>query len=320
MKEPIFLAGELHEKIWGGHKLNELFGYGEATKNIGENWGISAHKNGDAKILNPTFAGETLSSLWEHHRDLFANSTQAEFPLLTKILDASSDLSVQVHPDDAYGQAHAGEQGKTECWYVIAAEPGAKIVYGHKAKTKAQFEKLALDGEWDRLLRSVEVKAGDFYYVPSGTVHAIGAGIVILETQQSSDTTYRLYDYDRVDATTGQKRPLQITESLDVTTVPHQVEVPQQTKVISETMSMITLVESDYFNVYKWVVRGTASMSAFGPYTLASVISGTGHIRIENSSFDLKAGDHFIIPATVENWELKGKMELIASTPGPKNS
>lgn len=319
MEEPIFLDGEVHEKIWGGKKLHELFGYGDGKGKMGEKWGISAHKNGDAKVLNSSLKGETLSSLWEKHREYFGGSTQAEFPLLTKILDASEDLSVQVHPDDEYGKAHAGEQGKTECWYVIAAEPGAEIIYGHNAKTKEEFEKLASSGEWDKLLHSIPVKAGDFYYVPSGTVHAIGAGIVILETQQSSDTTYRLYDYDRVEEATGKTRPLQITESLDVTTVPHHVEEMPMKKVISENMSMITLVESPYFNVFKWEVRGAATMNATGPYTLISVISGTGHIRIDDDSYDLKAGDHLVLPTDVTTWKLKGNMEIIASTPGEKN-
>ena len=116
-----------------------------------------------------------------------------------KILDANDWLSVQVHPDDAYGLEHEGELGKTECWYIIAADEGSEIIYGHNAKSKEELRQQIEDKNWDALLTKVPVKAGDFFYVPSGTMHAIGAGILILETQQSSDTTYRVYDFDRKD-------------------------------------------------------------------------------------------------------------------------
>ena len=118
---------------------------------------------------------------------------------MTKILDANDWLSVQVHPDDAYGLEHEGELGKTECWYIIDAEEGAEIIYGHKAKTKEELASLIEAGDWDGLLSKTPVKKGDFFFVPSGTMHAIGPGILILETQQSSDTTYRVYDFDRRD-------------------------------------------------------------------------------------------------------------------------
>ncbi|MBM9832937.1 class I mannose-6-phosphate isomerase, partial [Enterococcus faecalis] len=140
------------------------------------------------------------------------------FPLLTKILDANDWLSVQVHPDDAYGLEHEGELGKTECWYILHADPGAEIIYGHEAKSREELEDWIKEGCWDKLLTRVPVCTGDFFYVPSGTLHAIGPGIVILETQQSSDTTYRVYDFDRPDDS-GQLRPLHIQQSLDVLTI-----------------------------------------------------------------------------------------------------
>ena len=163
----------------------------------------------------------TLDRVWAEHRDVFGDAKGDVFPLLTKILDASEDLSVQVHPDDAYAAEHEHELGKTECWYVIAAEPGATMIYGHHAKTREQLAKWINNGEWNKLLRRVPVKPGDFLYVPSGTIHAVGKGIMVLETQQSSDTTYRLYDWDRVDKTTGQKRELHLQQSIDTTNVPH---------------------------------------------------------------------------------------------------
>ena len=132
--------------------------------------------------------------------------------MLTKILDANDWLSVQVHPDDAYGMEHEGELGKTECWYIIDAEEGAEIIYGHKAQTKEELATLIEAGDWDGLLSKTPVKKGDFFFVPSGTMHAIGPGILILETQQSSDTTYRVYDFDRRDDQ-GNQRELHIQQS-----------------------------------------------------------------------------------------------------------
>src|SRR5690606_31738382 len=144
-----------------------------------------------------------------------------EYPLLVKILDAADDLSVQVHPNDSYAREVEGvPYGKTECWYVLSAEEGAELVLGHHAKTREELVQMMDQGEWDKLLRRIKVKAGDFIYVPSGTIHAIGKGIVILETQQSSDITYRVYDYDRRDSM-GNKRELHLDRAREVTLVPH---------------------------------------------------------------------------------------------------
>src|SRR5699024_10719179 len=221
MNEPLFLKAVLQEKIWGGTKLRDVFGYDLPSDKVGECWAISAHPNGPSTVLNGPYQGMTLAEVWEEHRDVFGNAKGDVFPLLTKILDASEDLSVQVHPDDAYAAEREHELGKTECWYAIAAEPGATMIYGHHAKTREQLAEWINNGEWDKLLLRVTVKPGDFLSVSSGTIHAVGKGIMVLETQQSSDTTYRLYDFDRVDKTTGQKRELHIQQSIDVTNVPH---------------------------------------------------------------------------------------------------
>ena len=195
MSEPLFLQSVMQEKIWGGTKLRDVFGYEIPSDHVGEYWAISAHPNGVSTVKNGRFAGQKLDVLYAEHRELFGNRPEPVFPLLTKILDANDWLSVQVHPDDAYGLEHEGELGKTECWYVIAADEGAEIIYGHNAKSKEELRQQIESKDWDHLLTKIPVKAGDFFYVPSGTMHAIGSGILILETQQSSDTTYRVYDF-----------------------------------------------------------------------------------------------------------------------------
>ena len=189
------------EAVWGGRKLRDDFGYEIPSDSTGECWGIGAHKNGDCEIAEGTYKGEHLSKLWEEHPELFGNEDGKygkEFPLLIKIIDAKSDLSIQVHPDNAYAKEHEnGSLGKTECWYILDSEPGTQIVIGHHAKDKEELMQMVEEKRWKDLIREVPVKKGDFYQIDPGCVHAIKGGTVILETKQSSDITYRVYDYDR---------------------------------------------------------------------------------------------------------------------------
>lgn len=315
MNQPLFLKGVMQEKIWGGSKLRKVFGYDIPSNHTGELWAISAHKNGPAVVENGPYKGKTLAELWDEHRELFGNQDGDVFPLLTKILDAEDNLSVQVHPDDAYGLEHEGELGKTECWYIIDAEEGAEIILGHHAQTKEAFERMVEQGNWDELLRSVPVKPGDFFYVPSGTIHAIGKGITILETQQSSDTTYRVYDYDRIDAK-GNTRPLHIRQSIDVAMIPHQdAKLSQSTQTI-EGAAIKTLVQNEFFTVQEWTVSGKAGLTAQGLYTLVSVLDGEGTLTVEDQSYTIKKGTHFILPNEIKFWTISGNLQIIASIPG----
>ena len=312
--EPLFLEGVLQDKIWGGTKLRDEYGYDIPTETTGEYWAISAHPNGPATVINGEHKGKTLAEIWKLNPKLFGNQTEEVFPLLTKIIDANSDLSVQVHPDDAYGLEVEGELGKTECWYVLSAEPDAEIIFGHNAQSEDDFRGYIDSGEWDTLLRSVKVKAGDFFYVPSGTVHAIGAGVMILETQQSSDTTYRLYDYNRADDA-GTPRELHIDKSIDVSTIPH---VDNQAKPMVETHDngrVTTLVSNDFFTVFEWEVAGLVTFTQQAPYTLVSVIAGEGTLTVEDTAYEIKKGHHFILPNGINKWEIFGGLHMIASTP-----
>ena len=312
--EPLFLKGVFQEKIWGGTKLKDNYGYEIPSDKTGELWAISAHPNGVTTVLNGEYKGQALDQLWKDHRELFGNQKGEVFPLLTKIIDAQDDLSVQVHPDDASGLAHEGELGKTECWYVLSADPGSKIVYGHTAKTKEELRELIEAGKWDQLLKEVEVKAGDFFYVPSGTVHALGSGVMVLETQQSSDTTYRLYDYDRVDDE-GNPRDLHIEESIDVTTVPAKENPVEPTTENVEHGEITTLVSNQFFTVYEWKLNGPVSFTQESFYTLVSVIDGEGTLQADERTYPISKGDHFILPNPIQNWTLDGNLHIIASHP-----
>ena len=312
--EPLFLNGVLQEKIWGGQKLKDEYGYDIPSDKTGEFWAISAHKNGVTTVKNGEYKGLALDALWKNNRELFGNQEGDVFPLLTKIIDAQNDLSVQVHPDDVYGLEHEGELGKTECWYILSAEPGSTIIYGHTAETQDELRELIATGNWNELLHEVEVEAGDFFYVPSGTVHALGSGVMVLETQQSSDTTYRLYDYDRTDDD-GNLRDLHIEQSIDVTTVP-AVDNPVEPIVEEvENGTLTTLVSNDFFSVYEWELEGPVSFEQSTYYTLVSVIDGQATLTADGQSYPIAKGDHFILPNQIKNWTIDGNVHIIASNP-----
>ncbi|MEI4393270.1 mannose-6-phosphate isomerase, class I [Streptococcus anginosus] len=314
MSEPLFLQSVMHEKIWGGTKLRDEFGYEIPSDKVGEYWAISAHPHGVSTIKNGRFAGMGLDQLYAEHRELFGNSSEPVFPLLTKILDANDWLSVQVHPDDHYAMEHEGELGKTECWYVIAADEGAEIIYGHNATSREELRQQIEKKEWDKLLTKVPVKAGDFFYVPSGTMHAIGSGILILETQQSSDTTYRVYDFDRKDDE-GNLRELHLEKSIDVLNIGAPANSRPVTVKADDLMSTL-LVASDFFAVYKWEVSGKVDIEKTAAYLLVSVLAGRGVLTVDGETYPIAKGDHFILPSDVEEWTFEGKdLEMIVSHP-----
>lgn len=312
MNQPIFLEPVFQERIWGGTKLKELFGYPIPNDHTGECWAISAHPNGQSIVKEGRYQGMPLGTLWTSHQELFRSNSPV-FPLLIKLLDASDDLSVQVHPNDDYAGKHEnGELGKTECWYIVDAEPGAAIIYGHEASSKEELAQMIQDGQWEELLTKVPVKPGDFFYVPSGTIHALGKGIVVLETQQSSDTTYRVYDYDRRDKN-GKLRELHLEKAIDVTTIPQRyVPAAHQTKEY-DGLTITTFVSNTFFTVEKWEVHGRAELRANEKYTLLSVIDGSGLLRIQGNEYKLAKGDHLILPVDFGSYELDGELKLIIS-------
>lgn len=310
---PIFLQPVLQEKIWGGNKLHTQFGLELPSQHIGEAWCISAHPHGVSKVVFPEqYKGLGLNELYEQHPALFGNNHPTPFPLLIKILDAKDNLSVQVHPDDAYGLKHEGELGKTECWYIISADEDAKIIYGHHAQSKAEFLDMVAQGDWQNLLVEVPVKAGDFFDVPAGTIHAIGSGCVILETQQNSDTTYRVYDYDRLDDQ-GQPRDLHIQQSADVTHYPSQTKATTPNITQYEGGQIIHYLTNEFFSVYKWQVEQQLDIHLTADYTLATVIAGEGQLTVNGQHYPLHLADSFILPHGITDITISGHIELMTS-------
>jgi len=307
MNDILFLDSVFKEKIWGGNKLKEYFNYEIPSNNTGEYWAVSAHENGDSIVKNGEYEGKNLSWIWENKRELFGNIKGNEFPLLTKIIDANRDLSVQVHPNDKYAKENENSLGKTECWYIIDCDEDSELVLGHNANTKEEMRQIIDEGNWDKLLRRVKIKPGDFFYIPAGTVHAIGSGTMILETQQSSDITYRLYDYDRLQD--GKPRELHIEKSIDVTKIPHENtnNNPQIEKINNNVIEK--LIETEYFSVYKLDINSSLKMNQDKPFMIMSVLKGKGNI----DGISIERGDHFIIPYNYGEFILDGDMEIIYS-------
>ncbi len=313
-QQPIFLEPVFQERLWGGQKLTH-FGYELPYEHTGECWGISAHSNGLSTVKTGPYAGHTLADLWKTETHLFGGETTGEFPLLVKLLDAKQDLSVQVHPNDSQAARLEDNEayGKTECWYVVEAEEGAELILGHTATSKAEFEQKIKKGEWDELLSRTLIQAGDFFHVPSGTIHAIGAGSVILETQQSSDTTYRVYDFNRTDDK-GNKRELHLDKAKEVSMIPHQPYPSQPTVIESSVMhKVLKLVSTEFFTVYKAEVVNKWTASFKAPYLLISILTGSGELHVNGITSILNKGDHLVLPCGTTDFDVTGKVEMIIS-------
>ena len=306
----LFLNPVFKEMIWGGNQLAEKFGYEIPSDKTGECWAVSAHPNGDCTVREGEYAGRKLSELFKEEPELFGNLPLDRFPLLIKIIDAKADLSIQVHPDDVYAKVHEnGSLGKTECWYILDCPEDATLVVGHNAGSREELKEMIDQKRWSELIREVPVKKGDFIQINPGTVHAIKGGLMILETQQNSDITYRVYDYDRL--SNGKPRELHVQQSIDVITVPapsaedsvsHAADLPANT--------MNELIACDYYKVYKLTVTEPVSFEQEHPFLIMSVIEGEGLVNGQM----IRKGDHFILPSGFGKVELQGDMTLIASS------
>ncbi|MGX7051238.1 type I phosphomannose isomerase catalytic subunit [Leuconostoc palmae] len=312
----LMLHPELHHKIWGGTRL-EQFNYHLDSKHTGEAWVIAAHKNGVSTVSSGKYKGRSLTSLWEDNPELFGgHHKNEEFPLLVKILDANTNLSIQVHPNDKQSSENFG---KTESWYILDANPGAKLFYGHHAKTREILQHEVDEKDWQHLLRTIPVQKGDFFYVPSGTFHALGAGILALEIQQSSDTTYRFYDFDRIDETTQKKRPLQIDEAIAVTKVPHVDPILNQRTRIQDSTILTRLLTSPKFTIDKLSVRGLSHFNQHHQYELFNVIDGDMALTDSKATYQLKKGDNFIMLKDTGNYTIEGVGDIIVSFVTPES-
>lgn len=304
----IYIQPVYHNKIWGGRDLQTLFGLNIPDGKVGECWAISAHENGDCIVSDGVYAGKTLSWLWANHRELFGGLKGDRFPLLIKLLDASDDLSIQVHPDDAYAAEHeGGSLGKRECWYVVSAKPGATIIVGQRAHDREEFERLVAQGAWDKLLNEIPVHAGDFFQIDPGCVHAIKGGTVLLETQQSSDVTYRVYDYDRRDDS-GELRELHLDKALDV--IDYAAQAPHDGALDAPVANQPCVLEqNESYTVVRLMVEGAYTLEQTHPFMCVSVVEGQGTIEGE----PYRAGQHVLVPSGLDSVRFEGELTVVCS-------
>ena len=305
MEKILFLKGEFVEKIWGGERLKKEFPYQFEAKNIGEYWAISAMKEFPSIILNGKYEGENLDILYQNQKDLFGNENKEKFPLLIKLIDANDDLSIQVHPDDEMAKKE-NSYGKSECWYILN-EDEASIIYGLKTKDKKDAIKMIDNKKWEELLNVEKSIKGDFFKVPAGMVHAIKKGSLILEIQQASDLTYRLYDYDRLDKN-GNLRDLHLEKSKEAIKCLDTEKTHENLKEKSEI-----LYDNEYFTVKKINIEEKDSFERKDSYLLESVINGEGEIIVDDEKYPIKKGDFFILTNYVKNYTFQGKLEIVES-------
>ncbi len=308
---PLFLKPIFHEKVWGGSKL-KTFGYNIPNERIGECWGISAHPNGKSEIENGHYAGQTLDQVWREHRELFGEFPSKDFPLMAKIVDANAPLSIHVHPDDSYAYENEnGQYGKSECWYIIEADDNAEITIGTHAQSREEFENQLKDGSFEKYLRTVKVQPGDFYFVPAGTVHSIGAGILAYEVMQSSDISYRIYDYQR--KLRNKKRELSVSKALDVMDYSNELpNIAPQNEVI-ENHNCTHIVSSDFFTMVKWEITGTLNYMKPREFCLISILEGKGKIIVDGDIFELEKGTNFVLTSEDLDSVFEGDFTLIIS-------
>lgn len=325
----LFFAPVFKDLIWGGDKMAKEYGYNIPSPTTGECWEISAHPHGDCTCITDGYKGMKLSELWTAHPELFVTGTDngigtttatstgtaksagkpaGEFPLILKVIDAKDNLSVQVHPTDEYARTHEnGASGKTECWYVLDCEPDSELIAGHNAHSREEISRLIDEGRTCELIRTVKVNPGDCLFIKAGTVHSIKGGVMLLELQQNSDITYRIYDYDRV--RDGKKRELH-TEKAKETIALDGSECNAFTT--PATPGVHKIADCKYFDEYRINVCGTESFAAGNTFAIFFVTEGEGSA----DGTPVKKGDSFLLTAGSAPLTLTGNMTLIAATPG----
>lgn len=310
MQKVLLLEGKFVDKIWGGTRLATEFSYDINSDSVGEYWAISGMKDFSSVVINGELAGKSLEDLYQNYNELFAGKTYEDFPLLIKIIDASEDLSIQVHPDDKLAKQLENSRGKTEFWYILNEEPSS-IIYGLKAQSKQQAVKLINDKKWDQVLREVPAKKGDFFFVKAGTVHAIKKGALILEIQQASDVTYRLYDYDRVDKD-GNLRKLNIDKSIKSIKIEDLDNLAKSENIGNIGKTILT--RNEFFNIYKLDISGKQELLKEADYLLESVIDGAGVLIVDGESYNIKKGDFFILTSEASSYKFDGDLTIIETS------
>lgn len=313
------LTPAFKDYLWGGTKLRDVYGKNCDYEKIAESWELSTHPAGQSVICGGEYDGLTLSAYIEKLGKgvLGANCARfAEFPVLIKFIDAKQPLSVQVHPSDEYALRVEGEYGKTEMWYVVDCDPGASLYFGvNKELTKEEFQQHIEDNTLTDVLYKADVKPGDVFFIQSGTIHAIGAGILICEIQQNSNTTYRVYDYGRRGAD-GKLRELHVDKAIAVSSlIPSDTADKQSAPVAIEGGEKTALASCEYFTTEKYVVDGTVGIDVDAASFASLVITeGEGKVTGAENEIEFKAADSLFVPAGAGKVSITGKCTVVKTT------
>jgi len=312
MSYPMKLSPYTVEAVWGGKRLMGKWNKHIEGDNIAESWELACHEKGESTVINGEFGGRRLSEVVQDHREFLGERGAAFpfFPILIKLIDSQSNLSVQVHPDDEYALAKEGEYGKTEMWYVVDCAPGSAVYCGFKKPISKQELADALNnGNIVDYLNFVQAKKGDCLFIPAGTVHAICGGMTICEIQQNSSITYRLYDYGRTDKN-GNARELHIDKALDVTDVSSSVQANADCKRIDD--NTVLLAKCKYFTAYELTCSDEYAFAVDGgSFASLTVVEGHGSVMAGGSCITMDLGDTVFLPADIGEVKLYGEMKAI---------
>lgn len=312
MSYPLFLSPAGKDYLWGGERLKTEYGKKIDLFPLAETWECSAHPDGPSMVMNGEHEGKTLIEVINEHPEYLGTKCKLEdgFPILIKFIDAAKDLSVQVHPDDEYAVKYEHDKGKTEMWYVLDAKEGAELVYGFEHKVNEQILKKAVeDGNLTKHLHKVKVHAGDMFYIPAGTVHAIGAGILLVEIQESSNLTYRVYDYDRIGAD-GKKRELHFDKAIEVMNMQPAGVIRQKGRLIRyyPSCSREIICRCQYFEAESIQCSGSFEFSVMDEsYQVLLCLEGRG--TIEKQVFE--KGQCILFPAGLGRIKIDGCCKLV---------
>lgn len=321
--KPFLLKPAGKDYLWGGTRLNDDYAKGIPMDPLAETWECSTHPDGLSIVASGEFTGKTLAEVLRENPAFLGTHprTKGELPILIKLIDARKDLSVQVHPDDEYAKQHEnGQLGKTEMWYVLDAEKDARLVYGlyHDTDREA-LRKGIRNGTVEKYLQKISVKKDDVFYVKAGTIHAIGKGILLAEIQQSSNLTYRLYDYGRVDRN-GQPRELHIDKALEAADLTGSAMPRQPLRVLKyrQGCAMELLCRCRYFEVYRMLLntercRQMVSYCADRiSFRVLLCIGGCGSLVLKNGeALHFFKGDSIFFPAESVPVKLHGRAQFL---------
>jgi len=306
------------DNLWGGTKLRTVFGKKCDYDVIGESWELSAHPDGQSRIASGKYKGLLFNEYLQLiGKEQLGWKCQAldRFPILIKFIDAKQPLSVQIHPDDEYALENEGEYGKNEMWYILDCEEGAVLYCGlSKEVSKKEISERIANNTITEVLNEIKVKRGDCVFVKAGTIHAIGAGILICEIQQNSNSTYRLYDYDRRDKF-GNTRELHLRKALDVVDIePYVKDESSELIVSNENYQQELLVQCKYFECFKYDVVSEVKISVDETsFVSVIILSGNGTITVEDTTLQYKPGDSFFVHAGKKNIIIRGQCACIVT-------